>query len=284
MNLFSKTKIISFLCVLVGVATPFLVFANTVISVDIPGAQAASANNPCVMVINFYWFALLISGILAFGAIVWGGVKYAIAAGNPSAQSDGKDWIMGALLGLVLLASAHLVLNTINPDLAKCQLPTLSPLPINQAATNPAAVTSPIVSLLSLLGWDTGGTPMGPLATCEEGKDCVSLAGVECKNGCQATQGMASTLQCVQGVMNNAKIPIIITEAMPPSSSHQDKCHNNGSCVDAAINADATCGQVAALQSAVSECGATSFNEYTGCNGAQTKYGTGGHLHIWSRY
>ena len=74
----------------------FAITAEAVnISVNIPGTYTTS-NNPGAVVANFYSFALLIGGILAFGAIVWGGVKYAIAAGNPSAQSDGKDWIVGA--------------------------------------------------------------------------------------------------------------------------------------------------------------------------------------------
>ncbi len=108
---------------------PLLVFAQTTINYQIPGAQAYSATNPCTTIINFYWFALLVSGILAFGAIVWGGIKYAMAAGNPSGQSEGKEWIMGALLGILLLAGSYFVLNIINPALVTCTLPTLSALP-----------------------------------------------------------------------------------------------------------------------------------------------------------
>ncbi|MBU6500454.1 MAG: hypothetical protein KGJ89_01320 [Patescibacteria group bacterium] len=75
----------------------------------------------------FYKYALYLGGILAFGAVVFGGVKYIFAAGNPSGQSEGKDWIKSALLGLVLLGGAYLILNVINPNLVNLNLPTLSP-------------------------------------------------------------------------------------------------------------------------------------------------------------
>jgi hypothetical protein len=107
---------------------PLFVLAQVTISVNVPGPQIASANNPCTTVINVYWFALFISGILAFGAIVWGGIKYALAAGNPSGQSEGKQWIQGALIGLLLLAGASLILGTINPALTHCSITGLSQL------------------------------------------------------------------------------------------------------------------------------------------------------------
>jgi len=116
-----------FLFVFLGVISA--VSANAVgINVNIPGSQAVSASNPCTTVINFYWFALLISGILAFGAIVYGGIKYALAAGNPSGQSEGKEWIMGAIWGILLLSAAYLLLNIVNPTLTKCEMPVLPPL------------------------------------------------------------------------------------------------------------------------------------------------------------
>jgi hypothetical protein len=130
------------LLLLVFIIVTFAVTAKAQVTLDysLPGAQVTSnANNPCTTVINFYYFALFISGILAFGAIVWGGIKYAISAGNPSGQSEGVDWIKGALYGILLLASAYLILNIINPNLTQCSLPGLSPLPtttpVNGGAT-----------------------------------------------------------------------------------------------------------------------------------------------------
>src|SRR5579864_115640 len=79
--------------------------ASITINTNLPGPSAPSAGL-AGLIINFYSFALMMSGILAFGAIVWGGIKYATGRGNPSAESEGRSWITNALLGLLLLAAA----------------------------------------------------------------------------------------------------------------------------------------------------------------------------------
>lgn len=100
------------------------------ISMGIPGVNDNGPSAPPgAWVANFYQFALLISGVLAFGAIVYGGVLHATSAGNPSRQSEGKAWIMSALLGLLLLGGAYIILHTINPDLVTLNITGLAPLP-----------------------------------------------------------------------------------------------------------------------------------------------------------
>ena len=86
------------------------------ISQSIPGTYAAASGLGGV-VSNFYSFALLIAGTLAFGAIVYGGIKYAVSRGNPTAESEGKSWVTNALVGLLLLAAAYIILHTVNPQL-----------------------------------------------------------------------------------------------------------------------------------------------------------------------
>ena len=91
----------------------------------LPGSVHGPEAGAPGIVDNFYRFSLLAAGVLAFGAVVYGGIKYTFAAGNPSGQSEGKEWVKGALLGLVLLGGAYLVLLTINPQLVELELPTL---------------------------------------------------------------------------------------------------------------------------------------------------------------
>jgi len=70
------------------------------------------------------------AGLLAFGAIVYGAVQYTFAAGNSSLQSDAKDRIWQALVGLLLLVSSFLILKTINPQLVNNpSISVLSPGP-----------------------------------------------------------------------------------------------------------------------------------------------------------
>jgi hypothetical protein len=93
------------------------------INTNIPGT-APYVNNPGGWVANFYQFALLLGGLLAFGAIVYGGITYTLSAGNPEKQSDAKSRITQALLGLTLLLGAYLVLNFLNPKLTVLELDT----------------------------------------------------------------------------------------------------------------------------------------------------------------
>ena len=101
-----------------------IVYAKQEVDITLPGYSPGKP--PGQFINSFYQFSLAIGGVLAFGAIVYGGIKYTFAAGNPAGQSEGKEWIRGALWGLLLLASAYLILNTINPKIVDLTLLTLT--------------------------------------------------------------------------------------------------------------------------------------------------------------
>jgi len=115
------------------------------ISSAIPGnfPTAGSTATPGAYIANFYQLALMLGGVLALGAIVYGGVLYAISAGNPSKQTEGKEWIESALIGLLLLAGAYLVLYTINPNLTNLTLPAISVVGANGQSSQPGSSNNP---------------------------------------------------------------------------------------------------------------------------------------------
>lgn len=128
---------------LVGAIVSFIAvpaFAQTQITIatSVPGnyGAAAAAASPGAFIANFYIFSLAIGGILAFGVIVYGGVKYMASAGNPSGQGDAKEWIEAALLGLLLLVGAYFILDVINPQLLNLKLPTLTAVNITAPSTS----------------------------------------------------------------------------------------------------------------------------------------------------
>ncbi|TSC82828.1 MAG: Uncharacterized protein G01um101420_10 [Parcubacteria group bacterium Gr01-1014_20] len=114
-----KTMVLIFLSVgLVVLGLGSTLAAETNISVGIPGPNdtvAEGSANPAGVVANAYQFALMIGGLMAFVMIVYGAVKYTAAGGNSSVQSDAKDRITQALLGLALLVGAAIILSTISP-------------------------------------------------------------------------------------------------------------------------------------------------------------------------
>jgi hypothetical protein len=111
------------------------------ISTSVPGMAPNSSSNPGAFVAGLYQFALMIGGVLAFGVIVYGGVRYMASAGNPSGQSDAKEWIEAALLGLLLLVGAYFILNVVNPQLTTLGLPKLTPTNIQSQTSAPTPTT-----------------------------------------------------------------------------------------------------------------------------------------------
>ncbi|MEK7515903.1 MAG: hypothetical protein AAB555_03220, partial [Patescibacteria group bacterium] len=63
---------------------------------------------------NLYKFAIGMAAVLAVIMIIWGGIEYSWQD-IPGAKSNGKDRILQAILGLVLVLSPVLVFSIINP-------------------------------------------------------------------------------------------------------------------------------------------------------------------------
>jgi hypothetical protein len=115
-------KIILFLFVFVIGFSPVLVAAQT--TSGNPCTISAVQNNPseraaalprCVN--QIYVWSLAVGALLALLMCVLGGYYYMTAGGNAEQSSKGKEYIMGALIGLLILFTAYLLLREINPDL-----------------------------------------------------------------------------------------------------------------------------------------------------------------------
>ncbi|MBU1988016.1 MAG: M23 family metallopeptidase [Nanoarchaeota archaeon] len=74
-----------------------------------------------------YHLFLTISGLIAFGAIVYGGFNYLIAGVSPERTTIAREQITGGILGLIILLSSYLILTTINPQLVIFSMPGLEP-------------------------------------------------------------------------------------------------------------------------------------------------------------
>jgi len=132
----------------------------------IQDAKDPLTTGPAGWVSNLYQFALLGSGMLAFGVIVYHGFKYTLNPGGHAAQSDAREGITQALLGLLLLLGAYIILRTINP----------------------ALVSLPTEFGLTRLQQPTNTTPNSNVP----GADCSSDGKTCCSNGskfCAATNG-----------------------------------------------------------------------------------------------
>ena len=70
-----------------------------------------------------YYFIIGVSGFSAFFMAVWGGFQWTSSAGDPSVIGDAKDKLTSAALGILIILSAYLILQTINPELTTLNLP-----------------------------------------------------------------------------------------------------------------------------------------------------------------
>ena len=95
-------------------------FAQKPLEVDYPKVFGEKLpENPLLPEYIKYIFnlALLIGGLIAFGALVSGGFRYMSSVGSPATMDDAKNQITAGILGLIILLSSYLVLTTVNPQL-----------------------------------------------------------------------------------------------------------------------------------------------------------------------
>lgn len=78
-----------------------------------------------VLVKYIYEWGISIGSLCAFIAIIIAGVKYMTSVGNPSQIQQAQSDIRDAFIGLAILLSSWVILNTINPDLVSLKLPSI---------------------------------------------------------------------------------------------------------------------------------------------------------------
>jgi hypothetical protein len=128
-----KKIILFFICILFFLSLfPFLVQAKE-LEIDYPDliGSAPPPTSTKSLLPNYikYIFSLIlkISAIIAFLALVYGGFSYITSTGNPAQLDEAKDQILSAFLGLIILLSSYLLLNTINPELVTLKNPRIDP-------------------------------------------------------------------------------------------------------------------------------------------------------------
>ena len=93
---------------------------------EIPGAETPTEETKLPGYIKYIFnFAIILGAILAFAALLFGGIRWFLSVGSPSAISEAKSWMLAGIIGVVLLLSSYLILTTINPELAILKLEEL---------------------------------------------------------------------------------------------------------------------------------------------------------------
>src|SRR3989338_3008258 len=248
-------KILFFLAS-VFILLPSAAFAQTTGQVDftnvpdIASPQGTAGAGFIGWIQSFYQFSLIAGVFLAVVVIAWAGLRYALAAGNPSGQSDARDQILQALLGLILLFGAYLILYTINPNLINLSLPTLSSVSVSAPAATRGG--TPVGSTG---GWGTGGSYDGGAGGTSGGAgasscfNCLTDAqvrqsfgqnGIQIKTGAGAARVEGLQQSIVNAVLdlksNCPSCEIMVTEGTGGGHQTGTYSHANGYKVDLRLN------------------------------------------------
>lgn len=119
---------ISFLITILFVLTTNFCFAANDLELDYPSFSGITLTTQTTLpglVKYIFTLAIGISGLLAFGVLIYSGTQWLTSAGNPARINDSKDRIFAAFLGLIILLCAYVILTTINPDLINIQMPNI---------------------------------------------------------------------------------------------------------------------------------------------------------------
>lgn len=140
----NKKKLIAlFLFAFFFIATANFVFALEINYPTVPGTMAPQEflrkieageileeQALSLFIVYFFNLFLIITALVAFGVIVYAGIRYLVSAGNPAILSDAKNQIFSAFLGLVIVLSSYLILYTIDPGLVILKPPGIESAPI----------------------------------------------------------------------------------------------------------------------------------------------------------
>lgn len=184
---------------------------------------------------NLVQFAIYLGIIITVLMAAYAGFLLVLNPINPENRSSAKKMLINAAIGLVLVLASWLIVNTVlnilgaggianttsvlGGDGDKCLTP-------NNSSTGTGG------------GGVTATSTPAPSAGCPT---CVSLTPeISCKNSssCTVVPSLKDKLVSLKG--RAANITWIATEAYPPTYSHSNPCHKNGTCIDAGFRSPTT--------------------------------------------
>jgi hypothetical protein len=123
MKSFKKDKKILILLIIIGI---FGIISGTLaLELEWPsfsgGTELTDASTLPHLIQYIYEWGIAIGGLATFIALVSAGFQYLTSAGDPTKMGEARSKVTSAILGLTLLLSSWLILNTINPELTTFQ-------------------------------------------------------------------------------------------------------------------------------------------------------------------
>ncbi len=105
----------------------------------------------------FRW-GILLGGLAAFVILILAGFQYLTSVGDPVKMQEARNRIRDAILGLILLLSTFLILNTLNPELTTLVMPSPTPGGFGSGTFGGIGSKAPCkeVKIYGETDWETG--------------------------------------------------------------------------------------------------------------------------------
>jgi hypothetical protein len=169
---------------------------------------------------GLFRLVIMLATGLAVLMIIWGGIQY-MSTDAWSEKNDAKGTIWNAIMGLFLALGSWLIINTINPGLLNFNLniERFDIPPNTNLTAEEAPAATPVAGSCAGCGLIT--VPHKP-----------APAGCKAPGPCTIQMDLNAKLVALHKLQK-----LLVTESYPPTVTHRNTCHLNGSCVDATIAA-----------------------------------------------
>lgn len=242
-----------------------------------------------------YKYAIAIVGIVATVVMMFGGVLWLTAGGNPERVNEAKAWITAALTGLVLALSSYLILTTVNPALVNFNIREVKSVkPIDSCITKAASYECG-EPFTVITGYDKEDKPIEEVCCgtgCSTSESCKQVTSADNPRGfclnkywaCQYNPGAAGTCSnnkdsdCPPNTICNMAVNSILlagkSECVPrggdnyPCAESADcqigfRCDDNGRCKTLAATEWSSCDNSGNCPSPL-KCVGRMFGSYAG--------------------
>lgn len=221
-------------CVIVIFALPSLSFAAGVVPCGGTGEPACQACHFVQLGQNLIvWFIGIMASIIALIFAI-GGMKMVMSGGGEGV-SAAKAMMTNSVIGLIILLSAWLVVDTVLKMFVDgSKLGTWNEI---QCVAQPSKVADPVPG--------GGGNASSTIPATGCATRCMAIpSGIKVKVGacnnngstCTVSSQLETPLLSLDEKLDNLGIDWQVTEAYPPTVTHSNPCHANGTCIDASIS------------------------------------------------
>ena len=197
---------------------------------------------------NVVNFTLTIGVILFVLYMVVTGFTFMMSGSSPETRNKAKTRFMNVFVGLVVLLCAWLVIDYVMKTLSnedKFFGPWNAILAGDTGgndrciiAREPTSILSGAIDLIIGGGPPSGaGGSAGTVAGTKGCPTCVKLEGLDCKTASSCTIDGQVYPRLVQ-LKSAFSGSWVVTEAFPPTATHKNACHANGTCIDAGFRGD----------------------------------------------